>query len=193
MARVNIERESIMGNRAVMTIKGSSVGVYVHWNGGRASVEGFLQACKRLGYRGPEQDKTYSMAGLVHVINTFMNYDGLSVGVGELGILDCDNWDNGLYIIGGDWEIVERQYKRQGDEVDAEKTQQIADSIVEKLTPKPELNLKDLDQYVTIHWNSVDGYVYGGPFKSQEDAAAAAEREAVEWWVVKLEQPKDLV
>jgi len=43
-----------MGNRAVITTapySTSNVGIYVHWNGGRASVEGFLKACRELGYR----------------------------------------------------------------------------------------------------------------------------------------------
>lgn len=29
--------------------------------------------------------------------------------------LDCDNWDNGVYIIEG-WKIVDRQYNRGGEQ-----------------------------------------------------------------------------
>ena len=39
-----------MGNRAVITTKPelTEVGMYLHWNGGRASVEAFLAYCKTL-------------------------------------------------------------------------------------------------------------------------------------------------
>ena len=45
-----------MGNRAVITTPDKKIGVYLHWNGGRDSVEGFLQTCKKYGFRPPERD-----------------------------------------------------------------------------------------------------------------------------------------
>lgn len=104
-----------MGNRAVITasrsifVKGSSdLGVYVHWNGGRDSVEGFLKYCRLQGFRSPETD-SYGYARLVQVIANFFGGDGLSVGVGRCCDLDCENWDNGVYVI-KNWEIVDRKY-----------------------------------------------------------------------------------
>ena len=47
-----------MGNRAVIAFEQNgkqdknSVGIYLHWNGGRDSVEGFLQTAKDYGVRG---------------------------------------------------------------------------------------------------------------------------------------------
>jgi hypothetical protein len=38
--------------------------------------------------------------------------DGLSVGIGSLKELDCDNGDNGLYIVGNEWEILARKFAR---------------------------------------------------------------------------------
>jgi hypothetical protein len=35
-----------MGNRAVITTEQKRIGVYLHWNGGLDSVEGFLTYCK---------------------------------------------------------------------------------------------------------------------------------------------------
>ena len=35
-----------MGNRAVIFEQGKTKGVYQHWNGGRDSVEAFLQYCR---------------------------------------------------------------------------------------------------------------------------------------------------
>lgn len=103
-----------MGNRAVITaskaldVSGSSdIGVYLHWNGGRDSVEAFLTYCKMQGYRAPDCDN-YGWAYLCTVIGNFFG-DGLSVGIDKCYNLDCDNWDNGVYIIKG-WEIVGRKY-----------------------------------------------------------------------------------
>jgi hypothetical protein len=98
-----------MGNRAVITFgsKGSNaVGVYIHWNGGRDSVRAFLEVCRARGYRCPTVDKAYAMAGLVGVISEFFGKGGLSVGVDILKNLDCDNYDNGVYQVGKNWEIV---------------------------------------------------------------------------------------
>lgn len=104
-----------MGNRAVITaskalsIKDSNdLGVYVHWNGGRDSVEAFLTYCKLQGFRCPETD-CYGYARLVQVIANFFGEGGLSVGVDKCCNLDCENWDNGVYVI-KDWEIVDRKY-----------------------------------------------------------------------------------
>ena len=49
-----------MGNRAVITTRenfnNDGVGVYLHWNGGRDSVQAFLTYCKMKGYREPTSD-----------------------------------------------------------------------------------------------------------------------------------------
>lgn len=103
-----------MGNRAVICSVGSfdpksssTTGVYLHWNGGRASVEAFLKYCELKGYRSPDVD-CYGWARLCQVIGNFFG-GGLSIGVGPCYQLDCDNCDNGTYIIKG-WEIVDRKY-----------------------------------------------------------------------------------
>ena len=103
-----------MGNRAVITTKenfvNNGVGVYLHWNGGRDSVEGFLKYCELRGFRDPDKDD-YGWARLVQVIANFMGPDGLSVGVDVVDNLDCRNGDNGVYFIEG-WKIVgRRNYK----------------------------------------------------------------------------------
>ena len=97
-----------MGNRAVITDKTMEIGVYVHWNGGRDSVEAFLEYCKRREFRDVNEDRSYAYARLTQVI---ANYFGgnLSVGIDLCKNLDCENWDNGTYIIDG-WKIVDRKY-----------------------------------------------------------------------------------
>lgn len=111
-----------MGNRAVIAFgkEPDSVGIYLHWNGGRASVEGFLAAAKELGVRGD-----YGASRLCQII---CNWTGgtLSVDVGALSHLDCDNKDNGVYYVDEKFNIIGRKYlPRRGEEVDAEKTETI--------------------------------------------------------------------
>jgi len=124
-----------MGNRAVITtapFNASNVGIYVHWNGGRDSIEGFLQACKALGYRSPGTDASYGMAQLTRAIGTFFG-EGLSLGIGPCSQLDCDNGDNGVFLIGGDWEIVGRMHHRGSEQINPETTAGIAAEIVHKI------------------------------------------------------------
>ena len=100
-----------MGNRAVITTRenfeNNGVGVYLHWNGGRDSVTAFLTYCKLQGYRTPDTD-CYGWARLCQVIGNYFG-GSTSLGIDTVSRLDCDNWDNGVYIIEG-WEIVGREY-----------------------------------------------------------------------------------
>ena len=100
-----------MGNRAVITTRenfnNDGVGVYLHWNGGRDSVQAFLTYCKMKGYRKPTSDN-YGWARLCQVIGNFFGGE-LSIGIDKCSHLDYDNYDNGTYIIDG-WDIVDRKY-----------------------------------------------------------------------------------
>ena len=100
-----------MGNRAVITTEenfnNNGVGVYVHWNGGRDSVRAFLTYCKMKKYRAPDDDN-YGWARLTQVMANFFE-GGLCIGVDTVSNLDCDNYDNGVYIIEG-WNIVGRKF-----------------------------------------------------------------------------------
>lgn len=102
-----------MGNRAVITTrkgwlnKETNLGVYLHWNGGKDSVEAFLAYCKLKGYRPPESDN-YGWARLCQVIGNFFGGEA-SVGIDTVSRLDYENFDNGTYII-EDWEIVGRKH-----------------------------------------------------------------------------------
>lgn len=101
-----------MGNRAVITTKANfennGIGIYLHWNGGRDSVEAFLRYCELRNFRSPETD-CYGWARLTQVIANFFGMDGLSVGIDTVDRLDCDNFDNGVYFI-ENWKIVGREY-----------------------------------------------------------------------------------
>lgn len=101
-----------MGNRAVITTEenfdNNGIGVYVHWNGGATSIKGFLTYCAIRGFRAPETDN-YGWARLTQVIANFFGMDGLSIGVDTLNHLDCDNGDNGTYLI-KNWQVVGHKY-----------------------------------------------------------------------------------
>ena len=101
-----------MGNRAVITTQEyltnpDTIGVYLHWNGGRDSVEAFLLYCQLKGYRPPEMDN-YGRARLCQVVGNFFGGE-LSIGIDVCGHLDCDNKDSGVYII-KDWKIIGRRF-----------------------------------------------------------------------------------
>lgn len=96
-----------MGNRAVITTPEKKIGVYLHWNGGRDSVEAFLDYCKLRGFRAPDEDD-YGWARLCQVIGNFFG-GCLSIGIDRYDRLDRDNGDNGVYVIKG-WKIVKRIY-----------------------------------------------------------------------------------
>lgn len=98
-----------MGNRAVITTEARDLGVYLHWNGGRDSVEAFLKYCDLRGFRPPDSDE-YGWARLCQVIANFMGASGLSVGISRYTTdKQMDPGDNGVYVIRG-WEIVDRVY-----------------------------------------------------------------------------------
>lgn len=96
-----------MGNRAVITTSKKDLGLYLHWNGGRDSIEAFLKYCELQQYRTPEES-SYGFARLCQVIG---NYFGgtLSLGIDNYYKLDNDNGDNGVYII-KNWNIIGREY-----------------------------------------------------------------------------------
>ena len=109
-----------MGNRAVITTSkkadvanSKDIGIYLHWNGGRDSVEAFLKYCELKRYRTPSNDN-YGWARLCQVIGNFFGGE-CSIGIDTCDHLDCNNWDNGVYIIDG-WEIVDRQYFDGGEQ-----------------------------------------------------------------------------
>lgn len=106
-----------MGNRAVITTRKRDLGVYLHWNGGRDSVEAFLEYCRLRGFRAPETDD-YGWARLCQVVCNYMGGEGLSVGVwpyttDEAALSAGD--DNGVYVTEG-WRVVGRVLPWEGFE-----------------------------------------------------------------------------
>lgn len=132
-----------MGNRAVIATRKRDLGIYLHWNGGRDSVQGFLTYCKMKGFRSPESD-SYGWARLCQIIaNSFGG--SLSVGFGRFENLDVDNGDNGTYII-ENWEIVDREYYN-GLEQNEYKLEDVINSINESQPEKERLAPEEIENY----------------------------------------------
>lgn len=98
-----------MGNRAVIQFglakpeySDSVPGIYLHWNGGRASVQGFLEAGRLLGFNhAPDKYLPFVVADARDKLAKLclMFFKGSSVHVGEIGRLETDNHDNGVFVI----------------------------------------------------------------------------------------------
>lgn len=157
-----------MGNRAVITTKenfeNNGVGIYLHWNGGYDSVSAFLKYCELKGYRTPDKDN-YGWARLCQVIGNFFG-GTTSIGIDIVNKLDCDNYDNGVYIIEG-WNIVDRKFFEGSEQMnydmenmlmEIDKAQPQKEQLGEYLTAK-EIATEDLKIGDTVLLMNYDGKV----------------------------------
>lgn len=129
-----------MGNRAVVSFSAAAnaPSLYLHWNGGLASVEGFLAAAIKLGYRDAGS-QSRDIDQLEQIIRPFFaeNSRCLSIYRQKVCQADRDNYDNGWYILDPKTlQIQERRYMRYPEEVDAMKTAQVESSVL-KLNTAP--------------------------------------------------------
>ena len=108
-----------MGNRAVIEFESKGIGIYLHHDGGRDSVEAFLEVAKE--YKAHD-GSDYTIARLTQIIG---NYIGgiLSLGIGPIQYLDRDNYDNGVYVINDSLDIIDRYYNRNPEQYFQDKEQ----------------------------------------------------------------------
>lgn len=118
-----------MGNRAVIAFEGSKTGIYLHWNGGESSVRAFLDSAKELGVRSD----SYGIARLAQIIGNFFG-GSLSVGVGSIDSLDCDNYDNGTYWV-KNWQIVRREFNQYAEPFNEDYYAGVYNEVMEKNYP----------------------------------------------------------
>lgn len=126
-----------MGNRGVITpsMQPSAPSIYLHWNGGRASVEAFLEAARRLGLRRLAEDPTADMDRLAELIarHYFGGAVGFTVYRQKLENADTSNMDNGTFVIDRGLRVIHRYGAGwQREEVNAEKTREIVDHITQR-------------------------------------------------------------
>ena len=124
-----------MGNRAVITFNtaDNAPAIYLHWNGGRASVQGFIDAARALGLRHAPTAAAHTQAldQLAELLarHYFRCNVGMTVYRLHYAGADRDNGDNGTYLLGHDLTIIERFYKPGPDEINPAKTAAIAERI----------------------------------------------------------------
>lgn len=124
-----------MGNRAVITFstRKNAPSIYLHWNGGRASVEAFLQSARLLGLRYCDNE-TETIEKLAQMMaRAFFGVDvGMTVYVQPYGNADTDNYDNGTYVLNRDLSIKSRKFLRRSEEINTEKTRMIIEQIISR-------------------------------------------------------------
>ncbi len=130
-----------MGNRAVITNKEKQIAVYLHWNGGRDSVEAFLKYCELRQFRSPDT-QNYGWARLCQVIANFFGPDGLSIGVDKYENISGWFLDNGIYIIEG-WKIVGREQYEEEEQQEYSLPEMLL--AIDECQPVREQIFKDMD------------------------------------------------
>lgn len=123
-----------MGNRAVISFSKApnAPSLYFHWQGGRDSIEGFLQAAIDLGYHHVGSQKA-DMDQLETFFRPFFAEKTrcMSIYRQPVSQADKDNGDNGWYLIDPiTLEIVGREFKRYGEQIDQEKKKYVHDTVV---------------------------------------------------------------
>lgn len=125
-----------MGNRAVIAPQNPSWGspvIYLHWNGGLASVEGFLKAARYLSINGNDGKAMQAIFKMIqkHYFRLNSNQEHLTVYLQRYDESDRNNGDNGVYLVDTNLNIVGRSGERLfGEEINPEKTQEIFECII---------------------------------------------------------------
>lgn len=118
-----------MGCRCVIVDKDTTrenakekLGIYLHWYGDKETVESLLEDVKAKHPRGVISDSSYGWARLCQIIADKITADTLAspfetakehaystgIGIGTVNTLDCNNYDNGVYYIDDDFNIVKQ-------------------------------------------------------------------------------------
>lgn len=140
-----------MGNRAVIVTEPTAtakIGVYLHWNGGRDSVRCFLAYASMTHQRAPEQD-CYGWARLCQIIGNFFG-GTTSLGIGPMSEIDCNNGDNGVYII-KNWKIVGREFYGDYPEQDEYDFLEFMTEINNKMPESERVSEAELKKWVEEH------------------------------------------
>ena len=97
-----------MGNRAVIQIENNPLEIYLHWNGGRDSIDPMLVYAREQGIGSGD----YGVARLCQIIGNTLG-GTLSLGVAPKGSYSGDE-DNGTYVLDNEFNIVGRKGLRVG-------------------------------------------------------------------------------
>lgn len=138
-----------MGNRAVITKLGSEKGIYLHWNGGMDSVKPIVWFAHNFIKDEEELD----------AINSVCKFYGLNTCYDNVNKLDCDNYDNGVYLV-DNGEIIGRVYNH-GEEQDNYDFNEFVCSLNESMPKCYRQDKEFLFQYLSSYklndkWGDVD-------------------------------------
>ena len=91
-----------MSNSGIIMFEDNKeLGLYLHWNGGRDSVEAFLKYCKLTKKTGGFQ------CGMLSLAQVIKNW---SIELGNIIVNPFNhNSDNGIYIVDKKWNIIDRK------------------------------------------------------------------------------------
>lgn len=101
-----------MGNRAVIIQYGSDAAIYLHWNGGRDTIEPVLFYAKHFASKYAGFQKMRALDVFAFVCDCI----GLNPYITVKDRADCDNGDNGVYYIGKDYKIQSRAFARNPEQ-----------------------------------------------------------------------------
>ena len=117
-----------MGCRCVIVDKNTTkenanqkIGIYLHWHGEENTVKEMLASAKDLGQRDVISDPLYGWARLCQRLADIISEECLAsqyetskshayetgIGIGIVSQLDCHNYDNGVWKIDENFNIVE--------------------------------------------------------------------------------------
>jgi len=121
-----------MGNRALITLstQRAAPAIYLHWNGGRASVLGFLKAARQLEITADNDEELMQQLGRM-IAGRFFGVELDSLHVYSCAYGEGMSSDNGVYLINRELEIVDRLQAPPFDEVSAEKTRLICEAVLQ--------------------------------------------------------------
>lgn len=102
-----MERLIRMGNSCFVTTPKKQVGIYLHWNGGRDSIESFCEYMRILDTANIVGDQGYALAQFSKVVGNYLGTDSIGLYPYDESCRDCDN---GVYVLGKNWSIEERIY-----------------------------------------------------------------------------------
>lgn len=127
-----------MGNRAVITFSQHKTApcIYLHWNGGRASVEAFIKAAKHLGLHvcknEYEEHKVMDLLAEMIATHFFETKVGMTVYREQYSRADTSNSDNGVYVLDSKLNIHKRIKNGCMEEINTSKTLEIFENIVQR-------------------------------------------------------------
>lgn len=112
-----------MGNRGIIAVKNGDYAVYLHWNGGRDSVEAFIKYAELAKLYTPMGGTIYELEQWSKFVTILDNW-GASVYLQNIspnrktnGTINKDYWgtDNGIYYI-NNWQIVGRAFNKRPEQ-----------------------------------------------------------------------------